>query len=117
VWKGQHCGRDVAVKVIRTYSDDDLQRVIGVRYWSCSLFAYLRADTTTVAILQRGCNVENPPTPKHPIADRSDDVRDPFRDGIRLDGGREHQRLCEGTPGCKSVGAGILLTQNFTTVH
>jgi hypothetical protein len=32
VWKGQHCGRDVAVKVIRTYSDDDLQRVIGVRY-------------------------------------------------------------------------------------
>ena len=32
VWKGKHCGRDVAVKVIRTYSDDDLRRVIGVGY-------------------------------------------------------------------------------------
>ena len=30
VWKGEHCGRDVAVKVIRIYSDSDLQRVIGV---------------------------------------------------------------------------------------
>ena len=30
VWKGEHYGRDVAVKVIRIYSDSDLQRVIGV---------------------------------------------------------------------------------------
>jgi len=30
VWKGEHCGRDVAVKVIRIYSDSELQRVIGV---------------------------------------------------------------------------------------
>jgi hypothetical protein len=32
VWKGKHCGRDVAVKVIRTYSNSDLQRIIGVSY-------------------------------------------------------------------------------------
>ena len=30
VWKGEHCGQDVAVKVIRTYSTSDLQKVIGV---------------------------------------------------------------------------------------
>jgi len=24
VWKGEHCGQDVAVKVIRTYSNSDL---------------------------------------------------------------------------------------------
>jgi hypothetical protein len=74
VWKGQHCDRDVAVKVIRTYSDDDLQRVIGVCYWSCSLSTCLRADTTSIAVLQGGCDVENAPTSEYPSADRSDDV-------------------------------------------
>ena len=37
VWKGEHCGRDVAVKVLRTYSNSDLQKVIGVSYRLCSL--------------------------------------------------------------------------------
>jgi hypothetical protein len=37
VWRGQHCGRDVAVKVIRTYSSIGLQKVFGVSCWSCSL--------------------------------------------------------------------------------
>jgi hypothetical protein len=32
VWKGEHRGRDVAVKVIRTYSNDDLQKIVGVSY-------------------------------------------------------------------------------------
>ena len=30
VWKGEYSGRDVAVKVIRTYSNSDLQKMIGV---------------------------------------------------------------------------------------
>ena len=30
VWKGEHCGRDVAVKVIRTYSRSKLKKIIGV---------------------------------------------------------------------------------------
>jgi hypothetical protein len=74
VWKGKHCGRDVAVKVIRTYSNDDLQRVVSVGYWSCSLSTCLSNDMTTVAILQRGPDVEDAPTSKHPAAHRSDDV-------------------------------------------
>jgi hypothetical protein len=113
VWKGQYCGRDVAVKVIRTYSNDDLQRVIGVGYWSCSLSACLRVDPTIVEVLQGGCDVEDTPTSEHPAADRSDDVRDSVCDGIRLDGQRKHQQLCEGAPGCESVGTGRLLAQTL----
>ena len=30
VWKGEYCGQDVAVKVIRTYSNSSLQKIIGV---------------------------------------------------------------------------------------
>jgi len=33
VWKGVYRGRDVAVKVIRTYSNSDLQKIVGVSYW------------------------------------------------------------------------------------
>jgi hypothetical protein len=36
VWKGGFRGRDVAVKVVRTYSNINLQKVIGVSYQSCS---------------------------------------------------------------------------------
>ena len=32
VWKGEYSGRDVAVKVIRTYSDSNLQRMMGVSF-------------------------------------------------------------------------------------
>jgi hypothetical protein len=74
VWKGEHCGRDVAVKVIRTYSNDDLQRVIGVGCWSCTLSACLHVDLTTVEILQGGYDVEDAPASEYPAADRSDDV-------------------------------------------
>ena len=32
VWKGEHNGLEVAVKVIRTYSDKSLEGVIGVSF-------------------------------------------------------------------------------------
>jgi hypothetical protein len=117
VWKGQHCGRDVAVKVIRTYSNDDLQRVIGVGRQSRFLSAFLRANKTTVAILQGGCDLEDAPTSEHPVTNRGDDVRHSVCDGIRLDGQRKHYRLCEGAPGCKSVGTGRLLTRCSYRLH
>jgi len=40
VWKGDHHGREVAVKVIRTYTNGDLQRVVGVSCWICYLSTY-----------------------------------------------------------------------------
>jgi hypothetical protein len=51
VWKGEHCGRDVAVKVVRTYSNIGLQKIIGVSYRSCYLSVHLRADTAYVEVL------------------------------------------------------------------
>ena len=44
VWKGQHCGRDVAVKVLRIYSNSDLQKIIGVGCGLRSLFTCWHAD-------------------------------------------------------------------------
>jgi hypothetical protein len=41
VWKGEYRGRNVAVKVIRTYSTDNLQKIIGVSYRPCSFLAFL----------------------------------------------------------------------------
>ena len=40
VWKGDHSGQDVAVKVIRTYSDSSLRGVIGVSFPLPSLSVY-----------------------------------------------------------------------------
>ena len=65
-----------------------------------------------VEVLQGGRDVENPSASERPVA-RSDDVRDPVRNDIRLDGEWEHQRLREGTSGCKPVGAGRLFTQRL----
>jgi hypothetical protein len=118
VWKGMHCGRAVAVKVVRTYSNDDLQKIIGVSYWPRpNLSARPRTETALVEVLQGSRDVENAPASECPIADRSDHVRDSVCDGIRLDGQWKHQRLREGTPGCESVGAGMLLSQSLAVIH
>jgi len=49
VWKGLYCGRDVAVKVIRTYSNSDLRKIIGVGYYRA---LFLRANVLTKACLE-----------------------------------------------------------------
>ena len=45
VWKGNYCGRDVAVKVIRIYSTSDLRKVAGVSYRLDSLSARRCTDS------------------------------------------------------------------------
>ena len=50
VWRGEYRGQDVAVKVIRTYSNSDLRKVIGVSCRLYSLSACLYADSS----LRRG---------------------------------------------------------------
>ena len=44
VWKGEYCGRVVAVNVIRTYSNSDLQEIIGVSCRLCFLPAHPNVD-------------------------------------------------------------------------
>ena len=76
VWKGEHCGRDVAVKVIRTYSNSDLQKIIGVSRElrimpSFRVSEYLQHH---VEVLQGSRNVENSPASQYFATDRGDDV-------------------------------------------
>jgi len=91
VWKGKHCGRDVAVKVMRTFSNIDLQKIIGVGC-CCLLFPCAGALTDSCAeVLQGGRNMESPSTSECHAANRSDDVRDPVRCGNGLDGEWKYQ--------------------------
>jgi len=106
VWKGKYRNQDVVMKVLRTYSTSDLQKVIGVGCWLPSLFACQHANRACVEILQGSHDMENASASERAAADRSDDVRDSLRNDIELDGERKHQRLREGTPGCKPFGAG-----------
>ena len=91
VWKGKHRGRDVAVKVIRTYSNSDLQKIVGVSCWLCSFSRGCALTVPYIEVLQGGCNVENPPASERPAAHRSDNVRGTVRDDIRLDDEWKHQ--------------------------
>ena len=104
VRKGRYRGEDVAVKVIRTYSNDELQQVISV---GCSTSVYHVLITKFyIEVLQRGCDVEIPPTSKCPAADWSIDVRESVRNGIRVDAIREYQSIYQRISESKSTDAG-----------
>ena len=36
VWKGEYCGQEVAVKVLRVYVNSDLQKITRVGHWRSS---------------------------------------------------------------------------------
>ena len=91
VWKGECSGREVAVKVIRLYSTDVLRKVINVGGWWHFVSPPSRLIMLCVEVLQGGCDVEIPSTPKHPTTVRSDDVGNSVCHGIALDGERKHQ--------------------------
>lgn len=42
VWKGEHCGREVAVKVIRAPSYKDLEKIVGVGHLLCYISVSMR---------------------------------------------------------------------------
>ena len=100
VWKGNLHGQDVAVKLIRTSSNDDSRKIINV---GCLVSVhYVPMTMFCTEILQRGCDVEVPSTSKHPVADRSIDIGDSVRNGIGVDAKREYQSIYQSTPGSKS---------------
>ena len=61
--------------------------------------------------------MESPPASEYPTADWSRDVGNSVRNGVRLDGEWEHQPICEGTPGCKSVGVGKIIHSDSKSEH
>ena len=100
VWKGKLHGQDVAIKVIRTSSNDDLRKIINVgRPLSVH---HVSMTTFCTEILQRGRDVEIPSTSKCPVADRSIDIGDSVRNGIGVDAKREYQSIYQSTPRSKS---------------
>ena len=97
VWKGEHCGRDVAVKVLRTYSGGDLRKVLGLSCCLCFLLCACALTVPCAEVLQGGCRVESSPPSERPTTDWSSNVRAPVRNDIGLDGEWEYQHLRKST--------------------
>ena len=95
VWKGQHQGRDVAAKVLRVYSKDGSEMVRRVGCQWCSQLVMWTNDLTIprVEVLQGSCDVESPPPSKHTTTTRCNDDGYSIRDGVGMDGKREHKRV------------------------
>ena len=115
VWKGECCGREVAVKVIRTYSTSDLQKIIGVGRWAYSL-STVNSLTELVEVLQGGSDVEIPSASECPTANGGDNVRESVRDGIGLDGEWKHPRIRQGTSRCRPARACRFSVQVLATL-
>jgi hypothetical protein len=54
-------------------------------------------------VLQGICAVEGSSPPECVAAPGGDNDRNQIRDGVRVDVQREHQPVCDSTPGCESV--------------
>lgn len=86
VWKGEHLGQDVAVKVIRTYSSDVLGKIMHVSRWLRFTLGYSRPTIMfCIEILQGSYRVEIPSPPKCFALDRGDNLRQSVCNGVRLD--------------------------------
>ena len=58
---------------------------------------------TRVEVLQRVRDVEGTSSSERVAATGRHNDRGPVRDGVGVDGEREHQPICESTPGCESI--------------
>ena len=56
-----------------------------------------------VEVLQGGCRLEGPSSSERITPVRSHDGGPPLRDGLRVDGSREYQRVHQGQSGCEPV--------------
>ena len=93
VWKGKYCDQEVAVKVLRTYSSEELRKVIKVSYWLHPVSIYHALMISRAEVLQGSCDMEIPSTPKRPTVDGCINVRGSVRDDIRVDGEWNHQSI------------------------
>ena len=102
VWKSQHEGREVAVKVLRVYQTSNFNKVRRVSRGYDYPKSVLPAECHVPEILQRSLNVESTVSPEHTSAVGSHDGRTPVCNDIGMDGQRKHQHLCQSPQGRKS---------------
>ena len=97
VWKGERRGQEVAVKVLRVYSNDALQGVVRVGSSLRATPRAFRADLRFTEILQGGRGMEVPPASECPTTNWSDGVGRSLRNGIEMDGTWGHQAVHQDT--------------------
>ena len=96
VRKGEHSGQDVAIKVIRTYSNNELEKTINVCCFSSVQHTLTPGFCTEV--LQRACDVEISPTSRYTTVGGCIHFRESICDGVGVDEERNHQSIREGAP-------------------
>ena len=94
VWKANYNHQVVAAKALRVYLKSDLKRVKRV---GCPQLSTLirELSTTRTAVLQRGYDVEDALPSQRVATDRRYHDRVSARDGVRVDGERQCDRICE----------------------
>ena len=94
LWKGQYCGREVAVKVSRVSLGTNHR---DTRKVGCPqpVVCINELTMSCIEVLRGGCDMEGPPSSERAATNRRDDDRDLVRDGIGADGKWEHQLVCE----------------------
>ena len=90
VWKAEHKGREVAVKVLKVYASSNLTKVTKVCS-SLSKSVCWVADVDYTEILQGGCYMEISSPSECATVIGSDDDRKSADNGFGMDGEREHQ--------------------------
>ena len=96
VWKGQHQGYGVAVKVLRVYSTSNFEKIKNVGLGCCAVFHVGELTLACVEVLQGSHDVENAAPSERAATIGSDDDRLQICDDVEVDGKWEYQRVHRG---------------------
>jgi len=99
VSQGTYEGRQVAIKVVRTYVTSDFDVIRSVS--ALPTLLHPPVDKCILEILPGGGGLEASPASQHPTAARGDVKRTPFRTGFRMDGKWKYQRFHQAGPARK----------------
>lgn len=90
MWKGRHHGQDVAVKVLRVCLKDGFEKIsrVGCLWFSRPVMCTCELTASSIEVLQRGRDMERPPSSERTATARRDDDRESICDGIGVDGQR-----------------------------
>lgn len=116
VWKGEHEGRRVAVKVLRVGSPSSVDKIKSVSVQSSVKIQFWPATLTHVDILQGGCDVERSLPSKCTSTFRHYDGEKPIRNGIRMDGEWKYQWVRQSALGSESIRACAVSFLLFTMI-